>query len=204
MRRSTYDVGKLGFSDQILCLSSHELLLKGDQLGAGRLLVLQLGNLIGDLSLVVATGLDAALGVSDLLQDASVVLEVLCIQVFLLTDLGQQDANLVGQIRDGVVVGRLTPVGQLRRDGNSLATSCLVGTNGMVLSLDQLEELLGELGFSHATKGGHGEAVLGDCAAAVILSALAAYRQCSVHFGCWAVGSGRRWKVGSGDSCSGL
>ena len=44
----TSDVGKLGFGDQRLGLGTYELLLKDNNLGGVGLLVLQLGNLVGD------------------------------------------------------------------------------------------------------------------------------------------------------------
>ena len=47
----TGDVGQLGLSDKGLSLSADELLLKNDNPGGVGLLVLQLGNLIGDLLL---------------------------------------------------------------------------------------------------------------------------------------------------------
>jgi hypothetical protein len=47
----TSDVGKLGLSDKGLGLSTNELLLKNNNLGRVRLLVLQLSNLVGDLLL---------------------------------------------------------------------------------------------------------------------------------------------------------
>jgi hypothetical protein len=73
-------------------------------------------NLIADLGLAITAWLYAALSISDLLQDASVILEILCKQVFLLPNLRQEDAELVGDVRDRVVVRRLTPVRKLRGD----------------------------------------------------------------------------------------
>jgi hypothetical protein len=51
----TSDVGKLGFGDQRLGLGTYELLLKDNNLGGVGLLVLQLGNLVGDLLLAYTT-----------------------------------------------------------------------------------------------------------------------------------------------------
>ena len=151
----------MSFCDQILSLSSDQFLLKRDEPGAGWLLVLELRDLVADLCLVVAAWLDAALSVSDLLQNASVVLQVLRKEVLLFTDLRHQHADLVGQVGNGVVVGGLAPVGELRCDRDSFATSSLVGADSMVLGLDELEELLGQLRLSHAPECGHGEGVLG-------------------------------------------
>lgn len=47
----TSNVGQLGLSNQRLGLGSNELLLENDNLGAVGLLVLELGNLVGDLLL---------------------------------------------------------------------------------------------------------------------------------------------------------
>ena len=47
-----HDVAELCLGDQTLGLCTYELLLKLDNLGALRLLVLQLGNLVGDLAVV--------------------------------------------------------------------------------------------------------------------------------------------------------
>ena len=177
---NTYNVGKLSLCDQVLSLSSHKFLLKSDKSGTGRFLVLELGNLITDLRFVVAAGLYTTLGVSDLLQDTSVVLQVLRIEVLLFTDLGHQHADLVGQVGDGVIVGRLAPVRELRRDRDTFPTSGLVGTDSVVLGLDELEQLLGQVRLSHATECAHGEGMLGRLLAG-IFAALASYRQCSVH-----------------------
>lgn len=47
----TGDVGQLGLSDEGLGFSAHKFLLKNNNLGGVGLLVLQLGNLVGDLLL---------------------------------------------------------------------------------------------------------------------------------------------------------
>lgn len=47
----TSNVGQLGLSNQRLGLGSNELLLENNNLGAVGLLVLELGNLVGDLLL---------------------------------------------------------------------------------------------------------------------------------------------------------
>ena len=94
---------------------------------------------------MIAAGLDTAFGVSDLLQDSPVVFKVLRVEVFLLAKLRQQDTNLVGDIRNGVIVGALAPIRDLGCDGQALSASGFVGGDHMVFSLDDLEELLGEL-----------------------------------------------------------
>jgi hypothetical protein len=49
------DVGQLGLGDQGLGLSANKLLLENNNLGGVGLLVLQLGNLVGDLLLAYKT-----------------------------------------------------------------------------------------------------------------------------------------------------
>lgn len=159
-RAHTYNVGELGFRNQVLRFSTNKLLLQRDQLWTGGFFVLQLRDFIGYLGLGVTTRLDTTFSVSNLLQDASVVLQVLCIQVLLFTNFGQQHADLVGQVRDGVIVGGLAPVRQLGRNRDPFSASCFVSSNGVVLGLDELEELLGEFRFSHSTESGHGKGVL--------------------------------------------
>lgn len=78
---------------------------------------------------MIARGLDGALGVADALQDATTLLEILAKDLFLLRNFGEQDAELVGEVGDGVVVGLLTPVGQLAGNGGALATGRLVSTD---------------------------------------------------------------------------
>ena len=79
-----YDVGELSFSDEVLSFRTHELLLERYQLRALWLFVLELLDLIGDFGLVVPAGLHRAFRISDLLQDAPVVLQVLSKDIFLL------------------------------------------------------------------------------------------------------------------------
>jgi len=176
----TYNIGKLSLCDQVLSLSSHKFLLKSHKSGAGGLLVLELGNLVADLRLVVTARLHTTLGVSNLLQDTSVILQVLRIEVLLFTNLRHQHADLVGQVGDGVIIGRLAPVRELRCDRNSFPASGLVSTDSVVLGLDELEELLGQVRLSHTTECAHGKGVFGWLLAG-IFAAFAPYRQCSVH-----------------------
>ena len=81
----TYDIGELSFGDEVLSFGSNELLLERHKLRALRLFVLELLDLVGDLGLVVSAWLDRAFGVSDLLEDAPIVLQVLSKDVFLLS-----------------------------------------------------------------------------------------------------------------------
>jgi hypothetical protein len=182
------DVGKLGLGDEGLSLCADELLLEGDNLDRAGLLVLELLDLVGnlnssvsmlacrvrvfrtDLGLLVTRGLDGRLGVADLLENTSALLETWSQDVLLLGNLSKQDTKLVWNLRDGVVTGLLTPVTELRGDVGLLLGSSLVCANGVVLGLDQAVKLLGEISLLVATKTGHGEAVLvGRFLAALVL-----------------------------------
>ena len=121
---------------------------------------------------VVAAGLNGALGVTNLLEYASALLQVGRKAVFLLGDLGKQDTELVGDVRDGIVASFLTPVAELRRNVCLLLRGSLVGANAVVLGLDQSVELLGEVGLVNAAKGGHCEAVLGGLLGGIALLGL--------------------------------
>jgi len=124
------------------------------------------------LGFVVAAGLYGALGVTDLLEYASALLQVGGEAVFLLGDLGKQDTELVGNVRDGIVASLLTPVAELRRNVCLLFRSSLVGANAVVLGLDQSVELLGKVGLVNAAKRGHCEAVLGGLLGGIALLGL--------------------------------
>jgi len=173
------NVGQLRFGDERLCLGAHKLLLELWELGGGRLLVLELLDLVGNLErlalscrggthvkatylgLLIATWLDGALSVTDLFEYSSALLQVGGETVFLFSDLGKQDTELVGNVGDGVVTSFLTPVAQLRGNVCLLFGRGLVCANAVVLGLDQGVQLLGEVGLADSTKRGHGEAVLG-------------------------------------------
>ena len=107
----TNNIGQLRFCDQVLSLCSDELLLKDWQLWAGRLFVLQLLDLVADLGLLVSAWLHTLLSVSDLLQDATIVFQILRKQILLLANLRHDHTKLIGDVTDSIVVGGLTPVG---------------------------------------------------------------------------------------------
>jgi hypothetical protein len=109
------------------------------------------------LLLVRTAGLHRALGVTDLLQHTPAVLKSLSEQVLLLCDLRQQYSKLVADIAQSVIVGALAPLAQLSGNGSSLLGSSLVGVDSMVLRLDQLVELLGQLRLLSATQRGKRE-----------------------------------------------
>jgi hypothetical protein len=96
---------------------------------------------------VCTARLHRALGVANLLQHAAAVLQSLGKQVLLLSNLRQQHTELVADIAQGLVVGALAPLAQLSSDGSALFGSLFVGVDRMVLRLDELVELLGQLGL---------------------------------------------------------
>lgn len=167
MAISTHNIRQLGLGDQILRLSPDELLLEHNQPGALGLLGLQLGNLVRDLALPVAAGLDALLGVADLLHDAAGVVEGVGVVVLLLADLAEDDADLVADVADGLVARLLAPLGQLGRDADALAARGLVRADDVVGRLDQLVQLARQLRLDGAAQRGQREAhAVGPAAAA--------------------------------------
>ena len=113
-----------------------------DDLGALRFLVFQLLDLVGDLGLVISTRLDGALGIPDLLQDPAIFFQVLGKRIFLLSQFGQENSQLIGNVRDRIIAGGFAPVGKLRGNGDTLAAGGFVSPDGMVFTLDDLVELL--------------------------------------------------------------
>lgn len=155
----SYNIGQLSFSNQVLCLCSDQLLLQSDQFRALGFLGLQLGDLVHELRFVVSGWLHALLGVTDGLQDSTAVIEVMRIQVLLLAKLGEQHTNLVGDVRDRIVVRGLAPIGKLSCDGQTLLACGLVVRDQVVFGLDELVELLRQLGLDSAAEGAETEAM---------------------------------------------
>lgn len=94
------------------------------------------------LRLVVSTRLHRALRVTDLLQHAPTVLQVLREQLLLLRDFRQQHAELVADVADSVVLRALAPLAQLTCDRLRLTARRLVRADLVVLRLDELVQLL--------------------------------------------------------------
>lgn len=134
---STYGIRQLRLSNQILRLGTNKLMLQRGDTSTIRILVLELGNLISDLLTLFPRRLNRSLHIANMLQDTARVLQILRIEVFLLADLGQHDAQLVGDVRDGIVFGGLAPVGELGGDGTALTAGGFVCTDRIVLALDQ-------------------------------------------------------------------
>jgi hypothetical protein len=134
----THDIRQLCFGNQILRLGPDKLLLEDDKPSALRLLGLELRDLIRDLALPVAAGLDALFRVADLLHDPTGIVECVGVVVLLLADLAEDDADLVADVADGLVARLLAPLGQLRGYADALAASGLVGAYDVVGRLDQL------------------------------------------------------------------
>jgi hypothetical protein len=109
------------------------------------------------LLLVCTARLHRAFSVTDLLQHTPAILKSLSKQILLLCDLRKQYSKLVTDVAQSIVVGALAPLAQLSSNGSSLLGSVLVGIDSMVLGLDQLVELLGQLGLLGAAQGGKRE-----------------------------------------------
>lgn len=137
----TYDILQLSFSDQVLRLGSNELLLKHNKPGTLGLLHLQLRNVVGNLVLAVTARLDTLFGVADGFQYAPGVVEGVRILVLLLAKLAEDDAYLVRDVRDGLIVGLFAPFGELSGDGDAFAAGGLVSGDEVVLALDEAVEL---------------------------------------------------------------
>lgn len=159
-RGKANDIGQLSFGDEILGFGSDEFLFEGDDFGALRLLVFQLLDLIRHFGFVVTTRLHRALRVANLLQHRSIIFQVFRKRSLLFANLGHQDAQLVGYVRHRIVPCRLTPVRQLRGDGDALAAGGFVGADGVVLAFDDFEDFLAQFGLLDAAQGCHGEAML--------------------------------------------
>jgi hypothetical protein len=124
----TGDVGELSLGDERLSLSTHEFLLKHNNPGRVGLLVLQLGDLVGDLllaciwvstggsegcsKLTITAGLNRSLNVADALNRHAVLVVAVDILVLQFTNLVDQDTELICDVRN-VVVTSLAPDGKL-------------------------------------------------------------------------------------------
>lgn len=116
----TRDIAQLGLSNKRLRLCPDELLLEHDDARRVGLLILQLRDLVGDLRLAVAAGLDGRLDVPDRLDRDPILVVPVDELIFELADLVDQDAELVGDVGDVVVAG-FAPEGQLLLDRWSAA-----------------------------------------------------------------------------------
>jgi hypothetical protein len=138
---ATYDICELRLSNQVLGLGSDHFLLQSDNSGALWLPHLRLLDVIEDLLLVVSAGLNALLGVSDCFQKSAGVVDVMRIDVLLLAQLCENNPNLVGELRDGIVTSLFAPFGELGSDVNTLLACNFVCTDQVVFSLDELKQL---------------------------------------------------------------
>jgi hypothetical protein len=67
------------------------------------------------------------------------------ISVLLLTDLAENDTDLVRKVADGLISGVLAPLRELLSDGHALLAGGFMGGDQVVLGLDEFEELAREL-----------------------------------------------------------
>lgn len=187
---STYDVGQLSLSNQVLSLSANQLLLKSNESRALWFLHLGLLDVILDLSTVVSAWLDALLSVTDSLQEVSGVIQVVCVKVLLLANLTEKNTDLIGEVGDGIIAGLLTPLGELRCDGDALLAGSLVRTDEVVLGLDESEETASEVWLGCTAEGREGEPATSALVAVVSSVAVGADRQRAVPRGELALGLG--------------
>lgn len=174
------NVGELGLGHQVLGLGADELLLEDHETGAVGLLGLEQGDLVGNLGLVVAAGLDALLGIADGLEHSTAVVEGVGVLVLLLANLGQNNTDLVANVRHGIVVRLLTPLGQLGGNRHTLAARSLVRADQVVLGLDQTVELLGQLGLRGAAQRRERKAAAAAAGTALAAVALGANGKAAV------------------------
>jgi hypothetical protein len=113
-------------------------------------------------------GLHRTLCVANLLQHTPTILKSLREQVLLLRNLSQQNAQLVADIAQGLVVGALAPLAQLASNGRAFFGCLFISVDRMVLGLDQLVEFLGQLGLLGATQRGQREVRFARGAAGVV------------------------------------
>lgn len=106
------DVGQLGLCDQRLGFGTDQLLLEDDYAGRVGLLVLELGDLIGDFLLAVSAGLDGGFDIADALDGDTILVVAVDELVFELANFVDQDTEFVGNVGD-VVITSFTPDGQL-------------------------------------------------------------------------------------------
>ena len=86
-------------------------MLEDDNAGRVRFLVLELSDLIGNLLLAIATGLDGSFNVADALNGDTVLIVAIDELIFKLADFVDQDTELVCNVGD-IVVACFTPDGQ--------------------------------------------------------------------------------------------
>lgn len=89
------DIGKLGFGDEGLGFGADKLLLEDNDTGRVGLFVFELSDLVGDLLLAVAAGLNGSFNVTDALDGNTVLIVAVDELVFELSDFVDQNAELV-------------------------------------------------------------------------------------------------------------
>ena len=187
---STYDVGQLSLSNQVLSLSANQLLLKSNESRALWFLHLGLLDVILDLSTVISAWLDTLLSVTDSLQEVSGVIQVVCVKILLLANLTKKNTDLVGEVGHGIIAGLLTPLGELRCDGDALLAGSLVRTDEVILGLNESEETASEVWLGCTTEGREGESATSALVAVVSPVAVGADRKRAVPRGELALGLG--------------
>lgn len=64
------------------------------------------------------------------------------IEILLLADFGEENANLIRDVADSIIGCGLAPLRELAGDGDTFFTGGLVALNEVVFRLDEFEEFL--------------------------------------------------------------
>ena len=106
------DVGQLSFGDQGLGFGANEFLFQDDNARAVGFLVLELGNLVGDLLLAVSRWLDRGFNVADRLDGYTVLIVSVDELILQFTNLVDEDTELVSNVAN-IFVACFTPQREL-------------------------------------------------------------------------------------------
>ena len=101
----------------------------------------------------------------------------MCVKILLLANLTKKNTDLVGEVGHGIIAGLLTPLGELRCDGDALLAGSLVRTDEVILGLNESEETASEVWLGCTTEGREGESATSALVAIVSPVAVGADRK---------------------------
>ena len=104
--------------------------------------------------------LHTSLRIPNTFQHAPALLQILRKHIFLFRNLREEDAKLVRDFADGVVVCLFAPVGEGGGDGGAFAAGGFVGGDDVGFGFYELVEFFGEVFFGGAAKTGEEREVL--------------------------------------------